>query len=743
MPLPSIRILESGRVTGRARRALLWIGVGIGFLLLVLYHGMLASIGQPPTVGTRIVADLLALLTFGALGYLMAGYVSSQARRPIKMLWFPLAAGGLGMALGAVLVMLTGSQVGLDPATGLPTDFRSVLQMSGVTAIEIAIAFVVLFSLQGLVLFRRTPASVRHWRLMLVLMVAASAVLAGRNPALGDGDHWLHIALTVLAVVLMVANAFRLAWIAYLPFRQKVHALFLSLGLILLLVVLLASHGGGWMGAFAVGAAAPDPALGLAAAFSAPASRFIELVLAFGILYGSTAMLALLFHLPTARAMQQKSGEMEALQALARLSTELFDRERLVSTIAGAPVDAGVAQAAWLALIEPERGSVRPHLVAAHGLTPAQIEAMTDSQQLAADALRQQGPLVLQQAPADHRVHALPGDGIGSLVVLPLRVHEETLGVLFATRAVPHGFERDDVAALETFASQAALSISNARLFRARLEHERAARELAIAREVQRRLLPACLPCTPQVCCAAVSLPAYEVAGDYYDYIELDGARLGLIVADVSGKGSSAAFHMAEMKGAFQALGPLEDSPARLLVRANEALSRSLHRSAFITAVYAILDQERGHLTVARAGHCPPLLAGEDGVRLLRPGGLGIGLDRGTLFAQTLEEAQQPLQPGDLLLLYTDGLVEARDAAGEEFGYERLVDAVARRRRLEPDALRDALVAEVRAFAHATDGQTPGIDDDLTLVILQWSGAPAGAPASTAPSAEREAPFPT
>ena len=263
---------------------------------------------------------------------------------------------------------------------------------------------------------------------------------------------------------------------------------------------------------------------------------------------------------------------------------------------------------------------------------------------------------------------------------------------------------------------------------------ERLERELAIAREVQRRLLPQHLPQSDHVALSAMSLPAAEVCGDYYDFVQITDTCLGVIVGDVSGKGTSAAFYMAELKGIFQSVSRLTRSPAEFLTRANEALAQSLGKNAFITAVYGVLDTEAGVFTLARAGHCPTALARADGrVELLRAGGLGLGLDRGPLFEQALTEQQVALEPGDTFVLYSDGLVEARNRTGEEYGYERLADALRRHHRLGPDALRGALLHDLQQFAGHD-----AWDDDLTMVVLKWSGAPAAAATNGRPAALAE-----
>ena len=724
LPTLSLARVRPALAGGRTRRVVLWAVVVVVYLFVVAYHVGLTSIGAPPSTATVVIVNTAVVLCFGLLGLLLSDYFSHRAFNPVRALWTPFVGALIGLVIASIIVAVADGPAAVDPKTGVPEAFGDVVQVVGVALVEIVVALVLLFSLRTLVLFKRNAASVRNWRLMVGAMAAASLTLIGTGATDLASDNILFAVLLGFAIITMVMNAFRLAWIVYLPFRQKMVTLGLAVGLIAALGYLLQMRHLQGGAAFRAenDFVSIDMDLTLAAIFSQPLSQFVMMVFAFGILYATTALLSLLFHLPTAAALQQKTGEMEALQALARLSGEVFDRDKLVDTIAGAPVEAGVAQAAWLALVDAESGSLTPHVTAALGLTPMQIKALTDYETLTHDALAAKQPLLLRQAPADHRIRARPGDGIGSLLVLPLIAHEDQLGALFATRSVAEGFEDDDVNALATFAGQAALALNNADLFAERIERERLEGELAIAREVQRRLLPQRLPQSAKVQLAAMSLPAQEVCGDYYDFVQINDTCFGVIVGDVSGKGTSAAFYMAELKGIFQSASRLTQSPAEFLTRANEALADSLGKTAFITAVYGILDTEREHFTLARAGHCPVALARADGsVELLRVGGLGLGLDRGPLFAKALKEEQVALQPGDTFVLYSDGLVEARSrGGGEEYGYERLAKAIGRYYHLSPDDLREALIHDLRQFVGHE-----AWDDDLTLVVLKWAGTPA------------------
>ena len=176
---------------------------------------------------------------------------------------------------------------------------------------------------------------------------------------------------------------------------------------------------------------------------------------------------------------------------------------------------------------------------------------------------------------------------------------------------------------------------------------------------------------------------------------------------------------MAELQGIFQSVSRLAPSPVAFLGHANEALATTLERNVFISVIYGVLDLKREEITLARAGHCPAAtitLSGE--ARFLRSKGLGLGLDRSGLFQRTLAEERVRLQPGDVFVLYTDGVVESRSAEGEEYGYDRLLDALRRHRHEEADVLHGALLGDLHQFiGHET------YDDDMTLVVLKWHGA--------------------
>jgi len=235
-----------------------------------------------------------------------------------------------------------------------------------------------------------------------------------------------------------------------------------------------------------------------------------------------------------------------------------------------------------------------------------------------------------------------------------------------------------------------------------------------VARLIQRRLLP---QSAPKAACADIAVyfsPAYEVGGDYYDFFLLDDQRLGFVIADVSGKGLAAAFIMAELKGIFESLAGVVSAPGQLLAKANGVLRKSLEKNRFVSASYGLIDPQAMTLRVARAGHMPFFLSSGDRIKIYIPPGLVLGATSEPLFSEKLEEITITLGSGDVLVFITDGISEAKNLIGNEFGYERLQSVIQSNRNVSAEALTKSIMGEVKAFANQ-----PVQHDDITLLVIK------------------------
>jgi sigma-B regulation protein RsbU (phosphoserine phosphatase) len=256
---------------------------------------------------------------------------------------------------------------------------------------------------------------------------------------------------------------------------------------------------------------------------------------------------------------------------------------------------------------------------------------------------------------------------------------------------------------------------------------ERLQQELQLARDIQTSLLPSETLYRGDLTLAAACRPAREIGGDYCDFFPLDADRIGLLVADVSGKGASAALYMAELKGLMLALSKTHQSPRSLLAEVNLVLSNNMSRTSFVTMTYAVLDLRQRTLTHARAGHTPLIhLRAGDGfprTRLLAPEGLVLGVRMESVrsrFESLLKEQTITLAPGDVVVLFTDGISEAMNGVRDLYGEDRLCLCVEDHADLEPDALCDEIFESVREFADGAEQH-----DDMTMIVLKvGKGAP-------------------
>ncbi len=241
---------------------------------------------------------------------------------------------------------------------------------------------------------------------------------------------------------------------------------------------------------------------------------------------------------------------------------------------------------------------------------------------------------------------------------------------------------------------------------------ERLQKELAVAGVIQMHSLPRANPVVPGLSIAGTCISALEVGGDYYDYLSFPNGKFGVMVGDVSGKGTSAALYMSKLQGIVRALQHLHHAPARLLTTVNDLIHGSIEKTSFITLTYAVFDLDQKRVTLSRAGHNATLYFQNDDHHFLIPQGLGLGLTSRELFESGLEEVNLKLNAGEILVFYTDGLIEARNVSEEEFGEDRLVELIAAHRRLDAKALNQKIIEEVKKFV----GYARQYDDMTVLV---------------------------
>jgi serine phosphatase RsbU (regulator of sigma subunit) len=690
--------------------------------VIVLGVDLVRTSVAPDVPALPLIRDIVVILAFVLLFFFIELSDKPRNESPVRKLGVILIMGTVLGLVTAILTFLEGE--GSFESKGgelVPLNFRVVF-LASFAGLSFAVFAILVFRvMRDLILYKRRKGTWRNLMIQLALMVATALSTVGSGPL---ETSVVTSILFATSIASMAVNAFRLSWIVYLTKREKVFTLvYAFLLFVVLTLVNVFSHTG--------------PVQQLLLYHSHPLREFTGLIALFGNVYAGMAFVSTLFHLPTAEAFERKTSEVTSLHNLGRLINQVFDFDELIDTVTSMTLQVCEAKACWLEIVHrgdhpppstPERpvrtmtGGEIVRVLGMRNISPEDIDRLLPfgESTLRDIVVSERKPIVIDDLLTDPRVKAgkkeIEQMGARSLVVVPLLSHTEITGILYAAKETEHGFFKDDVEVISAFADQATIAIENSRLIDESIERERLAREMMLAQEMQKRLLPQNLPHVPGVELDAVSTPALEVGGDYYDVAILGERRLGVVVGDVSGKGVSAAFYMSEVKGIFQSLSRIHSSPRDLLLHANEVLSGSIDRRWFISLIYSVLDIDTGVLRIARAGHCPMLLATTRGVRYIRPPGMGLGLSGGSAFSGAVEEEMLQLSPGDVCVFYTDGLTEARNGE-DEFGYTRLEEAMAGLRDKKASEIRELLLGEVRAF---TNNQS--LHDDLTLVVLKWWG---------------------
>lgn len=296
-----------------------------------------------------------------------------------------------------------------------------------------------------------------------------------------------------------------------------------------------------------------------------------------------------------------------------------------------------------------------------------------------------------------------------SELAAPLMSKGKVMGVFNLESERLNAYDEEDLLLLTTFASQAAVAVENALLHEEVTQKKLLDKDLALARQIQRSFLPKFRPRIPDFDISGINLPSQQVGGDYYDFIHIADGQLGLVVGDVSGKGISASLIMASFRASLIAEIRNNYAIGKILKKVNNLLYESTEEDKFVTAIYGVLDTGKRVFTYANAGHNPPILFRRGGkIKYLETGGVVLGW----LYNSVYQEDRIKLAPGDILVMYTDGVTEAINQQGEEFGVNRLLEIIKGNIGLTARALRLKIVKEVRSFA-------PSQGDDLTLVVAK------------------------
>ena len=301
--------------------------------------------------------------------------------------------------------------------------------------------------------------------------------------------------------------------------------------------------------------------------------------------------------------------------------------------------------------------------------------------------------------------------------IVPVRSKGKLVGfILIGEKLAETSFDSDEISLLNSIAAQTAISIDNSILYVELSKRERIKHELELARKIQLATLPDKTPSIPNLDISASAMPAYEVGGDFYDYLIDSNNNLTILIGDVSGKGTSAALIMSKAQGILRALHSFDLSPRQLLIKSNHLLQFTLNKGSFVTILATKFDVNNNEVIISRAGHLPLYYFNhkKQKVQKILPKGIVIGVSPLEFFEKFLDEEKIKYECGDIFVLLTDGISESRNNLEEEFGEDKLIEIINKHKNQSADEIKSAIINEVDAFSN-----TAQQFDDMTLVVVK------------------------
>lgn len=545
-----------------------------------------------------------------------------------------------------------------------------------------------------LVLYQKTKSIQQFWNVFEISIYIVTVFNFFDVEQISQKYIFLLVPLAIAALIL----AFNVRWVPYLNFNHKWQC-------ILLLILILA-----------ISAIFVDFYLDYHHAYFSNVdilrNIFAFTLFIFVMLYCLISLLVLLFNLPTSSVFEQKFEEVQGFQKLSQTIHIENDENVIYNVLFETCYNTVIADGGWLEILD-ERGNVTTNELS--NISRDQVFKLKSLLRKAGIKINADVFLSKDLKKIQFK-ESIADINFSSLLIFPLYSNGQRIGTLGLMRRVKDGFDKEIIQIVETYISQASISIQNARLVNEAINNERYKAQLNVARKVQQSLLPSNID-SEELDMAAYYESAEDVGGDYYDIFRKSASNFSVVIGDVSGKSTSAAFNMAQMKGVFHSLTYFELLPHEFMIHANRALISCLEKSSFVTLSMFNINLETNSIQMARAGHCPALFynSKNNTCEFLNSEGLGLGILRNESYANYIETKSIVFNKSDILLLYTDGITEASNSDGEEFGYDILLKIVKENAHLSAKEITKIVMEQVMLF---TEGSKP--EDDYTLLAIKF-----------------------
>ena len=547
------------------------------------------------------------------------------------------------------------------------------------------------------IFYQKSKTLILSWRIFLL----AIFILLFSFLLTNESSRMISLPTYVIILIGSIYFSVNLKWVAYLNFKQKWKSILLFL-LVMVYIV------------FFINRILTYANEGDVIIFDLSNNHALASVTIFIFIYAFISILVILFNLPTSSVFEKKLEEIINFQRLSQSRNTGKNEIQVYEILLESSVSAVLAEAAWLELNNLDENT---HRLFTYRINQKEIDEVREKlpsgkikKLLSTDPVK--------NVKSNRYIASLKNHQYKSILVFPIFAQGEPIGSLVLLKELYDGFNDDMINVIATFVNQASISVENYRLIESAVENEKYKKELNIAKYVQRSLLPESLITSNFFEVTGVSRSADEVGGDYYDFYKVHDDKVVFIIGDVSGKGTSAAFHMSQLKGIFHSLVQLNLSPKEFLVYANNALAFGLDKNSFITTSYYIIDNFKKEIQFSRAGHCPTLYykLKKSKADFYYGKGLGLGILRNNEFQSYVNIDTIKYNVGDLLVLFTDGITEAKNSNNEEFGYNRLKNLIEQNASHSTGEIKDIVFRELYEYCGSNDPK-----DDYTLIIIKFT----------------------
>ncbi len=568
-----------------------------------------------------------------------------------------------------------------------PTLFVGII--SGFFSLVYILFISIILSILTILFFSKQRGSIKNYYVITIIYFILSSL--GSNFEKHYNIEWIKFTFGLLTIIFFIFLTYFNKWVIYLNRKDKLKVIGLCIVLLGIIIFAMSKSG------------SREQLEELISLFSVSTVAAYNLIFGMALVYAIILPILTIFQLPTTDVIEKKTSEVETLQDLSQMISRVLDINQLTSFIIQTISKISKSENVWLCIFENQNKCSHFAHSKNELIDPEKIKSFVENKLSSINELK-----IIEINNFDRSSNLID---IHLLIYLPLIHNEKFFGYILIGFDKSNKFEKEDLKTLKSISEYAAIAIQNSKLLQQSIEKEKLEKEIEVAREIQRELLPKEFPKSSVFEFYGLNKPSKQVGGDYFDVFRLNENQILILIADVVGKGIPASLLMANFQASVKALTRLDFDIGNATTILNNLMKQNLSSGNFVTFFWAILDENEKTIKYVNAGHNPPILIRESGIIRLDKGGILLGvLD----LTQNYDFEIIQLHKDDLICLFTDGFIEAQNMNEDEFGEERFCIRLREYRNFQLKDIANQLIEEVELFAN----NSPSIDD-LTILLTR------------------------